>query len=75
MTVREAVSVLKGAEEISLEWNSQCVRLMPDDSVMMAAYGDFKVDFIMGFKEDPVTRVSKVYEIGIATMPVREVAK
>ena len=40
------------------------------DGVTMTAYGDFKVDYILGVKQDD-PGASAEYEIGIAVMPVR----
>lgn len=64
MTVKEAVSVLKYAKDISISWNGSSVPFDSSDMLMMDAYGRYKVEYINADEQ--------AYEIGIAMRPIRE---
>ena len=65
MTVREAVKVLKTAQEIRIGWDGVTYEIDPDNAFTMDAYGKYVVDSIHSFGKD-------VYEIMIAAIPVKE---
>lgn len=66
MTVKEAVSVLKRANEIKLVWCGDVLDFDKNNALMMNAYGNYVVDEVMaGFGEE-------VYEITVAVTPMKE---
>lgn len=64
MTVKDAVSVLKKADDIRICFNGNAIPLDKNDTLMMDAYGLYKVD--------DISASDGVYEIGIAMRPVKE---
>lgn len=65
MTVKEAISVMTYAEKIQLAWDGASVQITPDDEVMIGAFGDYVVKYIMSPGEP------ESYEIGVLTRPVK----
>lgn len=64
MTVKDAVSVLKGAKEIRLAFGGSSIEFDKDNALMMDAYGSYVVDEIFVFD-------NVLFELAIATLPVK----
>lgn len=67
MTVKEAVNVLTEAKQLYICWDGNLTHFDPHDTLMMDAYGGYKVKRICtaGDAEDAA------YEIAIAAIPVK----
>ncbi|MCI9406161.1 MAG: hypothetical protein HFK04_04525 [Oscillospiraceae bacterium] len=66
MTIREAVSVLSNAKNIFIAWRGGIVEINPNDSLMMSAFGGYKVKEICNSWE------KDSFEIHVDAVPVRE---
>lgn len=67
MTVKDAVSVLTEAKQLYIGWEGSLTKFDPMDTLMMDAFGDYKVRRICGSAEDGE------YEIAIMASPVKVV--
>lgn len=65
MNVREVCSLLKKAKDVKLAYNDNVIQFLPDDALMMDAYGRYAVDEVRSSGEDE-------YEISLALRPIRE---
>ena len=72
MKVKEATAVLRYADKIVLVWDDFQHEYNPQDSVMVEAFGDYKVAFINGYNADGESGTCKDYEIGVAVQPIKE---
>lgn len=68
MTVREAVNALVGAKKLYISWDSSNRELDAEDTLMMDAFGMYRVKKIINSCE------LDCFEIHIAAQPVKEVA-
>ena len=64
ITVKMLLPLLKGAEEIMIEWSGLCKRFDPDDALDVDAYGQYVIDKIY-------TRGKECYELRVALTPVK----
>lgn len=65
MTVKEAISVLKSAKTISLDYADNIIPFDKDNLLSLDAFGKYVVSEIKGLEDD-------YYEITIAMRPVKE---
>ena len=65
MTIREVVSVLKKAKQISIVWNGNAAPFDKADTLMLDAYGRYVVDEIQAADEE-------CYELIVAMRPIKE---
>ena len=65
LTVREAVSILSGAESVGISWGGCVTDIDPTNELEMDAYGSYTVTHISsGFEKN-------TYELKIAMKPLR----
>lgn len=67
MTVKDAVSVLKGARTIALGWDGASITFDKSNLLMVDAYGDYIVDSIRAVGDDE----EAYYEVNVAMRPVK----
>lgn len=67
MTVKDAVRVLTEAKQLYICWEGSLTKFDPTDSLMMDAFGDYKVRRICGSTKN------EEYEIAIMASPVKAV--
>lgn len=65
MTVKEAISVLKSAKTISLDYADNTIPFDKDNPLSLDAFGNYVVAEVRGLEDD-------YYEITIAMRPVRD---